>query len=104
MTLEEWRKQFIKNGTPIFVPKPEVNLGADMCTPKTSTPLDSRVSQEPAPAQFDGITIKDMQDADFLQAIQGANKFIRRDAAIRYNRNIGTKFEQAKFLSKLPKK
>lgn len=100
MTLEEWRKQFCQNGTPIFVPTPEVNTGADMCTPKQFTPMDVRVPSEPAPAQYDGVKIADMQDPQFYDAVHGANKFIRHDAAIKYTREVGIKFEQAKRTAK----
>ncbi|AYQ58146.1 putative VP5 [Microviridae sp.] len=100
MTLEEWRKQFCFNGVPNFVPAVEVNPLPDMCTPKIISPLAERTGNEPAPAQFDGLTIKDMQDSQFMAAVKGPNKFIRMDEGIRYQRMVGEKFSEFRTTAK----
>lgn len=92
MTLEEWRKQFCQNGAPTFFPAVEFNNLPDMCTPKIISPLGDRVPGENAPANFDGLTIKDLKDEQFMSAIRGKNKFIRMDEGIRYQRKVGESF------------
>ena len=100
MTLEEWRKQFCFNGVPNFVPAVEVNPLPDLCTPKIISPLGERTGNEPAPAQYDGLTIQDLKDEQFMAAVKGPNKFIRMDEAIRYQRMVGDKFTELRRIAK----
>lgn len=76
------------------IPDSEINEGEELFVPSNKgTALDSRLAQDVAPAQFDGVKIEDMNEAEFAAARFAPNKLAQMDAINKYHRGFAGKYK-----------